>query len=198
MQIREILATYLTEAIKDPLQEGEKIPLDMGVARAALPTPALEILHSEYRIACAHKNPSINTGTFNFIDVPYVEQIIAQLKTPKAPFKDARTQVTFYPETGTARVTFLNQGYGFGDTIARSADELWKLLRKAATDGIDQPAPKPVPYFTETSEDWLKTHRPTKAAQKKIFTQGSITVAPTKKKKPSMALEEILALNLKL
>ena len=80
MQIREILATYLTEAIKDPLQEGEKIPLDMGVARAALPTPALEILHSEYRIACGHKNPSINAGTFNFIEPPYVEQIINQLR----------------------------------------------------------------------------------------------------------------------
>jgi hypothetical protein len=209
MQIREILATYLAKAIK-PLDEdtaegaqaGTKQPLALAKARADLPPPALDILLSEYRIACEHKADfDINAGLFNFIPAPYVEQIIQQLKSPKAPFKDARTRVTFYPESGTARVVFESQGAAFGDTIVKSGEELWKLLKRAATDGLDVPAPKPIPYFIESQDEWLKTHRPTRAVQKKMFSEGQVNLPKVDKattKKYSMAFEEIMNLNLKL
>jgi hypothetical protein len=170
----------------------------MVKAKKDLPPPVLAILLSEYRAAANLEGRFDYATPQEFLTPAEIEDLIARLKRPKAPFKDARTQVTFYPETGTARVSFMSQGYSIGDTIVKSGEELWKLLRRAASDGIDFQAPKPAPYFTESADDWLKTHRPTKLAQKKIFQQGSITITPTKKKKPSMALQEILALDLKL
>jgi hypothetical protein len=117
----------------------------------------------------------------------------------RSPLRDSRTTVTYFAETNTCRVTFVSQDNRFSEVTVRSGEDLWKLLRRAATDGIDFPAPAPTAYRIEDPTEWLKTHRPTKVAMRKIYTSAANPLSTKSRvKKPSMALEAILKLDLKL
>lgn len=192
MQVREILAKYLKQVIK-PVEVEEdgkvkevQLPLPFSVASEALPPAALARLLAEYRLSCGEAVLDYEGLSF----APhFLEGILERIKQEKKiNLKDTRTRVTFYPETSTAKVVIECQGFGFSEVTVRSGKELWDLLKKAATDGIDIPAPPPTPYLVETPEEWLKTHRPTMKAK---------PVEP-KKKKYSMEIEEMLKIELKL
>jgi hypothetical protein len=210
---REILTTYLKDAIElqgepavRPLftaSEDGGLNL-MAKARQALPAAFADRLVNEYRAVCGANNDlELNeylsmTKPSEWDKVDFIEGVIDRLNA-RAPLKDARAQVTFFAETNTCRVVVDCQGYGFSEVTCHTADQLWKLLQRAATDGIDIPAPKPIPYRVETAEEWLKTHRPTKAAIRKMVSTGQLPAAgKPRAAKKSMSLDEIMKLDIKL
>jgi hypothetical protein len=195
VQVREILAKYLKKAIK-PVEDEEgkevQLHLPLSKARADLPEAALTRLLAEYRLSCGET--TIDYEGLSFAP-HFLEGILERIKQEKKiNLKDTRTHVTFFPETSTARVVIECQGFGFSEVTVRSANELWTLLKKAATDGIDIPAPPPTPYRIETADEWLKTHRAIKVGPK-AHSEGQAT---PKKKRYSPDVEEMLKIELKL